>query len=67
VRFAVHGGRGFGVGSIDEAEDLALALVDPVAQIRHAVSFLGLEVSLVRSLHIIEGCAFGQCLMHVHE
>lgn len=65
--FTVHGGGSFGVWRIDEAEDLPLALIDPVTQIGHAVPFLRLDVSLVRSLHIVECRAFGQRLMHVHE
>src|SRR5690349_13161785 len=47
VRVAVHGVGGLGVGGLDEAEDLPLGLVDPVAQVADAVGLLGGEVGLV--------------------
>jgi hypothetical protein len=40
----VHGSRGIGIGGVDQAEDLAVLLVDPVAQVVNAVCLLGLQV-----------------------
>jgi len=53
VRLAVHGVGGLGVGCLDEAEDLALALVDPVAQVVDPVRVLGGEVGLVGLGHVL--------------
>src|SRR5215213_2477873 len=39
--------RGLRVRRIDEAEDLALPLVDPVAEVADSVLLLGLQVELV--------------------
>ena len=49
VRLAVDRVGGLGVGRLDEAEDLARGLVDPVAQVAHAVGALRREVGLVRA------------------
>src|SRR5262249_50787324 len=48
VRFAVDGDRGFSAGGLDQAEDLAGLLVEPVAHILDAMLFLDLQVGLMR-------------------
>src|SRR5215472_7242823 len=53
--FAVHGRCGVGVGSVDQAEDLAVLLVDPVAQVVNAVCILGLHVGGVCLCHVVDG------------
>jgi hypothetical protein len=45
VRLAVHDGRGVGVRGVDQAEDLAVRLIDPVAQVLDTVTALGLQAS----------------------
>jgi hypothetical protein len=52
MRLAVDPDRGFRVGCVDEAEDLAGALVDPVAQVVDAMAILGLEIGEVGLGHI---------------
>jgi hypothetical protein len=42
-------------GRLDQAEDLAGALVEPVAEIAHAILLLDLEVLLVRQLAYLGG------------
>jgi hypothetical protein len=54
VRFAVHGRRGGCGRGLDEAEDLALALVDPVPQVLHVVGVLRLQVSQVRLRDVLD-------------
>src|SRR5690242_12613202 len=44
VRLAVHGDRGVGVRRLDQAEDPAVLLVNPVLPVVHAVPALRLEV-----------------------
>src|SRR5215469_7630194 len=55
VCFAVHGSRGVGVWGIDQAEDLAVLLVDPVPQVVNAVGVLGLQVGGMCLGHVIDG------------
>jgi hypothetical protein len=45
---AMHAVRGFRIGRVDQAEDPAGRLVDPVAEIANAVPILGLEIREVR-------------------
>src|SRR3954451_3648833 len=47
VRLAVHPCGGLGVRGVDQAEDLAGVLVEPVALVVDAVGVLHLEVPLV--------------------
>src|SRR3954470_24339123 len=47
VGVAVHGVRGLGGRGVDEAEDLAGALVDPVAKVLDVVVALGGQIGLV--------------------
>ena len=47
VRLAMDAGRGLAVGRVDEAEDLAVGLVDPVVPVVDAVRALGADVGLV--------------------
>src|SRR6185295_6215040 len=47
VRLAVDARRGLAVGRIDETEDLAVLLVDPVLLVVDAVVALDLDVGLV--------------------
>jgi hypothetical protein len=49
VRLSVYRDRGVGVGSLDEAEDLAVLLVNPVLLVVDAVPGLGFQVSLMRA------------------
>ena len=49
VRLAVHGDRGVGVRSLDQAEDPAVLLVNPVLPVVHAVPALGVEVGTMGS------------------
>src|SRR5689334_22932134 len=51
VCLAVDGSGGVGVWGIDQAEDLAVLLVDPVPQVVNAVGVLGLQVGGVRLGH----------------
>jgi hypothetical protein len=57
VRLAVHGRGGFRGRRLDQAEDLALRLGDPVAQVRHVVVALLLQVGLVRLGDVVGGNA----------
>jgi hypothetical protein len=54
VRLAVHGVGRLGVRRLDEAEDLALALVDPVPQVADVVVGLLLQVGGVRVRDVAE-------------
>ena len=47
--------RGVGVGGLNEAEDLSVLPVHPVAEIADVVASLGLQVRLVCFAHVIEG------------
>src|SRR5690242_9349243 len=49
VRLAVYGDRGVGVRSLDEAENPAVLLVNPVLPVIHAVPALCFEVSTMGS------------------
>src|ERR1700745_1209053 len=55
VRLAVHAFGGVGVRGIDQAEDLAVLLIHPVAQVMNAVCALGLQVGGVRLRHVVDG------------
>src|SRR5512133_2978879 len=46
VCFSVDAGRGLGVGGLDEAEDLAVSLADPVALV--ALSMVSLNGDVLR-------------------
>ena len=56
----MHGDRGEGIGGLGETEHLAVLLVDPVAQILHAVLVLGLQVGPVRPHDILDRRALGK-------
>ncbi len=47
VSLAVHLVGALGRGCLDQAEDLALRLVDPIAQVPHVTGALGRQVSRV--------------------
>src|SRR5215217_3596467 len=55
VRFTMHRAGGFRVRRLDEAEDLARLLVDPVALVVDAVLVLRLDVLLMRLRDICGG------------
>src|SRR5215471_14199576 len=55
MSFAMHGCCGVGVWGVDQAEDLAMVLVDPVAQVVDAVCILGLQVGGVCLRHVVDG------------
>jgi len=66
VRFTVHGVGGFCIRSLDEAEDSAGTLVDPVPQIIDAELLLCPDI-----LHVSLGDIIGRDptfdLVHIHE
>jgi hypothetical protein len=66
VRLAMDAVRGLGVGRLDEAEDPAGLLVDPVALVVDAVLALRLDVLHVRVGHV-RGRDPSLDLVHVHE
>ncbi len=66
MRLAVHGVGGLGGGRVDEAEDRACALVDPVAQVADAVLRLRLEIGEVCLANVLDGDPAVDAV-HVHE
>src|SRR6476660_2770924 len=66
VRSAVHGLGSLFVGGVHETEDLAVALIDPVAQVVHAVRVLGGEICGVCLGYVVQRNG-GLEVMHVHE
>ena len=68
VRLAMYGRRQVGVGGLNEAEDLSVLTVHPVAQIADVVASLGLQVRLVCFAHVIEGhCTVEAVDIHVER
>src|SRR5215217_7085611 len=65
VRFTMHRAGGFRVRRLDEAEDLARLLVDPVALVVDAVFVLRLDVLLMRLRNICGGHLATE-RVHVH-
>src|SRR3954453_7232621 len=67
VRLAVDGVGRLGVGRVDEAEDLALVLADPVTQVLHAVLLLRLQVGGVRGGDVVRGDVAVPHRVYIHE
>src|SRR3954447_17480023 len=55
------------VRGVDQAEDLALVLVDPVAEVLHVVRALRLRVGGVGSRHVVGGDVASLDVVDIHE
>jgi AraC-like DNA-binding protein len=66
VRNAVDGGRGFGVRGIDQAEDLSVRLVNPIAEVVDVVLVLIVQVGLVRVGRVVQSNGSVQ-RVHIHK
>src|SRR3990170_1753655 len=65
MRFTMYGRRSLGVRSVNETEDLAHSLIDPIVLVVHPILGLGLEISLMRSRDI--GCRYSTFhRMYIH-
>jgi hypothetical protein len=65
VCFTVHQPGGVRIGRIDEAESLAVILVEPVFEILDAVLALLLEVGGVRLVNLYRGCSLEVMDVHI--
>src|SRR4029434_1023323 len=60
--------RGMGVGGLNEAKDLSVLPVNPVAQRADVVAALSLQISLMSFAHIIKGhCTVEAVDVHVER
>jgi hypothetical protein len=68
MRLAMNRRRRIGVGGLNEAEDLSVAPIHPVAEIADVVASLGLQVRLVSFAHVIEGdCTIEAVDIHIER
>src|SRR5215469_1353243 len=66
VSLPVDAGGGLGCGGLDQAEHLAVALIDPVPEVPDVVSVLGLEIGKMCLGDVVHRHAAGD-LVNVHE